>query len=281
VNIDFVTARKGIFEDVLQETLLATYKCDARRRTASVHFIHTENEQRVSLGRAGSFQIPQNAAEPWLIPRSQDQQGLVRVLQMMPFRLKHYGYQVSTGPLVWNRHKSQLADSADIRALPLIWAECVTPDGRFIFRSEKKNHKPFVVPRPGDDWLICREPCVLVQRTTAKEQHRRIIAAELPRSFVSQRGGVVIENHLNMVRTVNGAVAVPPSVLTALLNSRIVDRAFRCLSGSVAVSAYELEALPLPDPGSLWELESALRQGADREEIEAVCEKLYGQPEKP
>jgi len=41
------------------------------------------------------------------------------------------------------------------------------------------------------------------------------------------------------------------AVLAALLNSAVVDQVFRCISGSVAVSAFELEALPLPVPSAL------------------------------
>jgi adenine-specific DNA-methyltransferase len=64
-------------------------------------------------------------------------------------------------------------------------------------------------------------------------------------------------------------------VLTAFLNSEIVDRAFRCLSGSVAVSAYELEALPLPPPDSLAPVAELLANGASREEMEEACRRLF------
>ena len=38
------------------------------------------------------------------------------------------------------------------------------------------------------------------------------------------------------------------TTIAALLVSAVLDEAFRCISGSVAVSAAELEALPLPAP---------------------------------
>jgi adenine-specific DNA-methyltransferase len=37
-------------------------------------------------------------------------------------------------------------------------------------------------------------------------------------------------------------------LLAVLLDSDPLDRLYRCLTGSVAVSAYELAALPLPPP---------------------------------
>ena len=45
----------------------------------------------------------------------------------------------------------------------------------------------------------------------------------------------------------------------ALLKSAALDRLYRCLTGSVAVSAYELSAIPLPDRATLltWALHDA------------------------
>lgn len=39
---------------------------------------------------------------------------------------------------------------------------------------------------------------------------------------------------------------LPARTLHRLFATKTIDRVLRCLSGSVAISAYELEALPLP-----------------------------------
>jgi adenine-specific DNA-methyltransferase len=275
LNLDFVSHREGVFDDALQETLLATYRRAGTGGKATVHFITPTGYDQFQAAPAGTFRLSQPIGAPWLIPRSGEQQELIKALQRMTHRLGDYGYEVSTGPLVWNRHKSQLVQTACEGALPLIWAECVTPDGRFVFRADKKNHEPYFKPEAGDEWLISRKSCVLLQRTTAKEQTRRLIAAELPRRFLTAHGAVVIENHLNMIRPRNGVPRVAPKVLTGYLNSRIVDRAFRCLSGSVAVSAYELEALPLPPPDSLAPVAELVANGASREEVDEACDRLF------
>jgi adenine-specific DNA-methyltransferase len=274
-NLDFVSVRKGVFDDALQETLLATYERQGRQDNATVHFISPVDYDRITLEPAGTFTLPNPLADPWLIPRTAEQQRLVAGLRKMKHRLSDYGYEVSTGPLVWNRHKKQLAARPAKGTLPLIWAECVTSDGTFVFRAEKKNHEPYFKPEDGDDWLISRKPCVLLQRTTAKEQNRRLIAAELPKSFLSKHGAAVIENHLNMIRPMNSRPAVTPKVLTAFLNTEVVDNAFRCLSGSVAVSAYELEALPLPPPEALAPIAELLKSGAGHRAIEDACSRMF------
>lgn len=274
-TLDFVSARKGVFDDVLQETLLATYRRGSDPIPASVHEITPVDSSGLAIEEAGPFTLPRDPAGPWILPRCAQQAPLVASLSRMTHRLADWGYTVSTGPLVWNRFKDQLATRPGRQRYPLIWAEAVTSDGRFVWRAEKKNHTPWFQTRPGDGWLVTSSLCVLLQRTTAKEQSRRLIAAALPAEFLETHGAVVIENHLNMLRPLSERPAVPAATLAAFLNSAAADRAFRCVSGSVAVSAYELEALPLPSPEALKDLTQMLSQKANREKIEAACAQLY------
>jgi adenine-specific DNA-methyltransferase len=153
----------------------------------------------------------------------------------------------------------------------------VTSDGRFIWRAERRNHEPWFAPKlPKDAWLVIDHGCVLLQRTTAKEQSRRLIAAELPESFVARHGGVIVENHLNMIRAGSAAPSTPFSVIAAVLNSRAVDAAFRCINGSVAVSAFELEELPIPSPATMGKIKTLISGGASPADIERTIAEAYG-----
>lgn len=272
--IDFVHSRKGVFEDALQETMLTVFRRGASAGTAQVHYVTLENERDTQLTRNGTISLPADAQAPWLAPRAPEQSQIAAAASRMPCRLSDWGYRVSTGPLVWNRFKDQLCERPGRNRHPLIWAEAVSADGRFGFRAEKRNHAPWFEVRQGDAWLVAREPCVLVQRTTAKEQNRRLIAAELPQAFLKQNKAVVVENHLNMVRP-QGRPKVSPALLAAVLNSRVVDQVFRCISGSVAVSAFELEALPLPSVDQMAALEAMVRPGADTAAFEAALASYY------
>jgi len=273
---DFVHARKGVFEDVLQETLLATYRKGGKVNGADVHHLDVTSDLSARVTHAGRFIVPSDPAAPWLAPRVPDHQRLIDRLSGMPHRLGDWGYRVSTGPLVWNRHKDQLRVRADESTFPIIWAEAVSADGQFIYRADKREHQPHLHVGRGDEWLKVNAPCVLVQRTTAKEQARRLIAAEMSASFIKKHGAVVVENHLNMIRPASKRrPKVGTAALAAVLNSSIADEAFRCISGSVAVSAFELEALPLPPPGAMVAIEALIRQRANPETIDAQIRALY------
>lgn len=276
VRIDFIEARKGVFANVLQETLLATYRHGGYPTAGEVHFVTPGPDGCIETTTTGSFNLPETLDHPWLMPRKEAQDALVRRVDEMPHRLADYGYTVSTGPLVWNRHKESLRDRPGKGRYPLIWAESVRSDGVFEFRADKRNHKPYFEPNANETWVVTDYPCVLLQRTTAKEQCRRLIAAELPEPFMDEYGAVVVENHLNMIKPLDDTPKVAPAALAALLNSHVVDQVFRCINGSVAVSAYEMEALPLPSPQEMEEVERLVKKRAKRETLERVVEHLYG-----
>jgi len=276
IAVDFINARRGVFDDVLQEALLATYRKGGRSNGTTVHYLDASSEVSAHVNRAGHFALPAEPAAPWPAPRLPEHQGLVDRLVEMPHRLLDWGYSVSTGPLVWNRFKGQLCARSGKNTFPLIWAEAVTSDGRFIYRADRRGHQPYFRILDGDEWLLVNAPCVLVQRTTAKEQARRLIAAEMPLSFIKKHSAVVVENHLNMIRPeAKKQPKVSTAALAAVLNSSIVDDAFRCFSGSVAVSAFELEALPLPAAEEMAPVEKLIRSKAKRALIDERVRALY------
>lgn len=274
VTLDLVTVRKGVFEEVLQEVLLATYRRGSKRKTAAVHLAEPQTAAELRITPTGTFRLPSDASQPWLMPRSANEAEIFQRLDSLSARLEDWGYSVSTGPLVWNRHKQQLTNQNGKDRLPLIWAESVTPDGRFTWRANKKNHTRYFRIQAGDEWLVSRSPCVILQRTTAKEQARRLIAAAIPRTFLDDHQAVVIENHLNMLRPTGKKPIVGPEILAAFLNSKAADRIFRCISGSVAVSAYELEAMPLPKASDLTALGKLVAAGVSRSALDAECNRL-------
>lgn len=260
-HASFVSDRNGVFSDVLQETMLTVFRRKPKRVSStrgkrtpamsveSIELLPGGSPQVVGLGAVAI--AGKESGAPWLLPRSRAQVSLIRRLIRLPARLRDYGFRVATGQLVWNRHKEQFRDGPGRERYPVLWAECITAEGGFVFRAESRNHRPYVELESGQDFLINQEPCVLVQRTTSKEQPRRLMAALVPNAFVAEHAGFVVENHVNMVVPHDVCSPVPLWVMARLLNSEMVDQAFRCISGSVAVSAYEMESMPLPDPVEL------------------------------
>ena len=275
VRIDFIAERKGVFAGVLQETALSVYRRGARADGARVRALRVQRDGAIESTAVGTFGLPRPGEQPWLVPRWRSQSALLCRAVDSPHRLIHYGYGVRTGPFVWNRHKTGLRTQPARGRHPVVWAEAVRADATFAFRAERHGGKLYYAPQADEGWLVTHRAGVLVQRTTAREQPRRLVAAELPAAFVAGHAGVVVENHLNLLIPLDAAPRVAPAVLAALLNTRCVDALFRCISGSVAVSAYELEALPLPAPDSLAEFGRLVRARALREALEQCARCLY------
>jgi adenine-specific DNA-methyltransferase len=280
VCLDFVQQRDGVFEDVLQETVLVAFRKGDGKVATKVNAIHAERSTgSVKVSPVARITVLRIGEMPWLFPRNENQRNVLRGAMRMTSRLSKYGLTVVTGQLVWNRHKDQLRATPSKRAFPLVWAESVLPDGSFRFRALRGTHRPYFELRPDQEYLVTREECLLVQRTTAKEQYRRLVCGLLPEQFImTNGGGVVVENHLNIIRADNGLFGrVPLEAVRALLNSQTVDQVFRCISGSVAVSAYELNALPLPDPDDLEGLCKIVRNDrANVQDAETYIARLYG-----
>ncbi|EPC2362611.1 Eco57I restriction-modification methylase domain-containing protein [Citrobacter freundii] len=274
IAFDFVSDRDGVFDDVLQETMLTAFRSGEHKVKAQVSSLIPKGLNKAKIEKIGSVEIEKGGAT-WLLPRFKEDARFLQNLKTMPTRLSELGYSVSTGQLVWNRFKSQLRTTKDKNSYPLIWAESITSNG-FRFSADRKNHVPYIDIAPKQDFLVTTTECVLIQRTTSKEQDKRILAAILPQEFIDETGGVVVENHINIVYS-NGLFSeIKPEVVALLLNSQTVDRAFRCISGSVAVSAYELNSIPLPSQEQVLEIQSMLESGAHKRIIERTIAGFYG-----
>lgn len=248
-SVTFVEDRSGTFTGVIQETCLAVFS--------------TKRSRRTDVARAnGSFTpvatIPSPRGDrPWLVPRENADAELAAVANQMTNSLSLAGWHASTGPLVWNRRKEDLHARPGKDRVRVIWAADI--DGGTIHRDKRRDHTRYLhTTGPRDLGVFTlAEPAVLVQRTTAPEQLRRLVPADLSPDTLTDLGGrVVIENHVNVLRPNTFTPQLTRAALSRVLATKTLDRLLRCVSGSVAVSSYELDSLPLPGADILatWEL---------------------------
>lgn len=237
-EVGFIHDRAGVFDGVLQETCLATF---ARRKHRKVS-INTVNGAVVELARVAT---PRTAG-PWILPRRADDAPVAAAAIRMPLTLASAGWKASTGPLVWNRRKEDIAAQAGVGAVPILWAADI--DGGIIHQDSARDGQRYLTLHDRDRRvMVLDRPAILVQRTTAPEQMRRLVPAELSKQVLDDWGGsVVVENHVNVLRPTTDSPTISQATLTRVLATETLDRVMRSLSGSVAVSAYELAALPLP-----------------------------------
>ena len=269
-HFEFVKDRNGVFDGVQQETIITTYTSSTLHSGLKISELVPEGLNTFKVNIIGKGHIGKGES-PWLLPREFADVELLAKATRQTNTFKKMGLHVSTGPLVWNQHKKNL--NHDGEGLPLIWAHHITHLGLKLTPSPQ-GHGDHVRVMQDKQKLITREQCIIVKRTTSKEQNRRILATLLPQAIIDKSGGVYIENHINMMH-----YKAPPiialEVIVLLLNSNIVDRIFRCVSGSTAVSAYELNTLPLPSIDKLKNIEKLMLDGMSIEGLEQSIEKSY------
>ncbi len=275
--IDFVSVRNGVFDQVLQETCLVTFG-NNKEKSVTTSKIDIENSN-YKVERIGSFTVKEGI-DPWIIAREPAEAEIVNKVKKSKTTLESYGYKVSTGQLVWNRFKDQITELPADGSKPIIWAEAITADGQFSFDYKYRSKKQYITVKDTQKFLICNKPVVLLQRTTAKEQNRRIQSCVLPQAFIDKWNGVVVENHVNIIHPISDSPKITIEVLSLILNTQIVDRIFRCLSGSVAVSATELHALPLPPIKEIKAIQDLVTADYNRiaitDQVESIVSRAYG-----
>ncbi|MGN6242959.1 MAG: Eco57I restriction-modification methylase domain-containing protein [Motilibacteraceae bacterium] len=239
-EVAFVADRDGTFADVLQETCLAVFTRQRARRT----LVQSVDQRTSDVAKVSS---PRGAL-PWLLPRRADDAPAAGAAAAMPLRLSDLGYRCSTGPLVWNRRAADLSRrvAGGGTYVPVVWAADV--DGGRLHRDPARDHYRYLRMRERDEEVLTlKEPSVLVQRTTAPEQTRRLVVAHLSADDLVEWGGrVVVENHVNVLRATAEVPVLDAPTLAEVLSTPTIDRVIRCLTGSVAISAYELDSLPFP-----------------------------------
>lgn len=238
LNVSFVVER-GAFESVLQETCLVTFGRRKNRFTG----VMAVNGHSQSVARV---KVPTTKL-PWLLPRRADDAVVAAAAATHPLRLADLGYACSTGPLVWNRRADDLGAKTTRTGIRVVWAADI--DAGTLRQDKSRDSMRYLRLRASgaDNFMVRSEPAVLVQRTTAPEQTKRLVTANLDEATLKAWGGrVVVENHVNVLYPVVSHPLLDLDTLAAVLATETVDRVVRSLSGSVAVSAYEIEAVPFP-----------------------------------
>jgi adenine-specific DNA-methyltransferase len=259
LHIGIVSDREGVYLDVRQETALTTFRTQAtatkgRPRTA-ISIVESDGAYQ----RVGYCNLP-NSGTSWPIPRETDDVRLLDSALLSPFRLQDYGYTPSIGGFVWNRDTrpvfmtvNEVPKKRRSTAVPLLWSSDVGSDGAILFPRKRSSHNQhhFIdygnVAHP----TVCRQPGVLLQRVTSNDQSRRLVGASVSQKFIRRYRGYVGENHTVILRQTVSKPSLTPRQMVRLLQSDVVDRYFRCISGSTNVSSFELGQLPLPDPTRL------------------------------
>ena len=167
-------------------------------------------------------------------------------MRRLPHTLAGLGVSVSTGRVVGFRAKERLRAAAGPGDAPLILPGHCAPG--FVAWPRASGTKPnaLAVTGPDDDLLLPAGWYVLVNRFSAKEDRRRVVAALYDPARIDA-DHVAFDNKLNVLHRRNAGLPEHLAKgLAVFLNSTAVDAYFRQFSGHTQVNAGDLRSLRFP-----------------------------------
>lgn len=250
--VHLFTSRRDAFraDDILQENVIMRARRTTSGRNARVT-ISTSAGVR-DLDESATREVPLRSVVDLKsrdltvhIPATRVEDDVLSLVRSWPHTLQSLRLKVSTGPVVAFRATAFLRSEAGSETVPLLWLQHVKQMSiSWPAATSKRQH--IVSCDESAALLLPNRTCVVMRRFSAKEEHRRIVAAPL---FEHQLPGdqIGLENHLNYIHRPKGSMSRNEAAgLAALLSSALVDRYFRISNGNTQVSAAELRKLPLP-----------------------------------
>ncbi|MFX0117070.1 MAG: class I SAM-dependent DNA methyltransferase [Candidatus Hodarchaeota archaeon] len=291
VDVLLFKSRVSAFQGVLQAIMVLSLKRKGQAETNMILINETENIKTLEANKLSTAEIsPEEAIrsinrEPVFVFSScAAAYGIFEKVFGNSESLQQLGYQVKTGQVVWNRLRKYLRDYPGEGHFPLVWSDNFQ---RYYFNhpGAEAGRSRWIALSKKTHFLRNRGQAILVKRTTAKEQKRRIIAS-IPREWKWLNYGYFLENHTNLITQI-GPVWLDENYVLAFLNSKLCDFIFRMASGNTQVSATELNGLPIPSRVSTKEkaaLERIVQRTEelkrnknprDAQEIEAKIDQIF------
>lgn len=274
LQVDMLSDRGSMFISVEQETVVTVLR--ARQKAAP----STATTDIFVLGPLGDYSHVGHCSfastgAPWPVPRSVADSVLLTGSLQWSARLSDYGFTPKVGHLVAFRDKrprfsERPTDRLDSVIVPIIWAADITAQGLDHGRVTRQQRTDYFIEVPdiGHSSVISA-PSVVLQRLTSNDQPHRLIATSVPANWQKKHGGFVAENHVIVLQTDKGNPWTP-ELMAALLNSPLINRLYRSISGAANVAVSELNELSFPDPSKL---SKALEHNVD---INQAVRKAFG-----
>ncbi|MER9762632.1 N-6 DNA methylase [Mesorhizobium sp. M0138] len=241
--IDRIEPRERVFADAIQDCVVLILRKGGRGETVP-------SSLSIDIDRPvkefGLPSIPTNGL-PWAIPtKAKVTHGT--------HSLRSLGWTGRVGPVVPFRWQSQMFHAADqpervTSSAKLIWASAIGQDGSFDPTRTSGVAKPDRASVDLKASFVIRSPCVVVQRTSASNQKRRICAAAIDISMVRRYGPMVGDNHVialfppDTVKNADQAV----NSMAARLNSLEMSTVYASSCGTASVSVKQLMEMYLPE----------------------------------
>lgn len=277
--IDLIEKRESLFFDVLQDACILFLMKKNGRRTENLLSCRSIHEDG-SYQELGTIDVPLlPSTRPWVLPCELSLDISTKDFYSESYaKIADYGFGVRAGYFVWNRQKERCREGNRQRKneYPLLWAHCVKANepctlSTHRIRGQSKLISFVKFDTPSES--LINKPVIILQRTTNRQQAKRLIAGYISESMIDEYGSLISENHTIVVYPLPGVKQkISLVAMCRLLNSKPVDMRYRQISGTVSVSVKLLKEIPFPPPKLI---RKRLRVNLTSEELDALVEDCY------
>jgi Alw26I/Eco31I/Esp3I family type II restriction m6 adenine DNA methyltransferase len=235
-----ITDRRKVFESVLQSTIVNIFMKTDSDILVRVKSIETKEELKKENEILITVQdfIYGMDNKIFIVAEKTTTYNIFGKLKNLKL-FSDNGILFTTGKIQWDMYKNVLSDRKTKQSTLLIWAENIQ---RYYFASSKQRRDRIFINSTLKMCLTLSEDTIVVQRVTAVEQPRRIIASIVSPQYFG--APIQCENHTSYLESNKNKINI--SFILGLLNSNFFDFIFRHINSNTQVSAGELNALPFP-----------------------------------
>lgn len=251
-HIHIFKSRRDAFKDakVLQENVIfRVAKSDERRENVTV----SRSESHIDLNKRETLRLRREiivdaSTDQMMIrvPENDQELRALEIVSRFESNFDEIGYFISTGPVVEYRATDFIVSASanktgfvplirphNLSGLAVQWSANNGKDLGFGVQSKNKKQ------------LLNNSRYVLLKRVTAKDEKRRLVAGIWePQPKFKLLG---ISNKVNYVGVIDGELSTNEALgLLVVFSSTLMDRYFRCISGSTQVNATDVRVLKFP-----------------------------------
>lgn len=269
----FFEDRSSVFEGVQQEVVISAFKKGRSNKLPKCTLL-VESEADKSLIEKFWTISPYFENGVWVLPKSEQEEEVSKLFSRSKVNLEELGFVVRTGSLVPHRSLDLISHKKlSPKSVPIIWSESISEGSvKFNVPPESRRDKWY---RPVSDIGIIKEPCIVVKRTSSKEQKRRIQSGYISQNMIEENNGFIAENHVNVILKITDS-KLRVSTIGKFLRSSIFEDLFKCSSGTVTVSATELRRIPMPSYDGMLYFQNMVSRSSSTELINEAAEMAYG-----
>ena len=263
-QIHIFKSRDKIFKksDVLQENIICCYTKHKQKSNIKISCSigYADLKKSKTIYYPAKQIIDTSTAHQMIrIPETPQDAEVLQTVERWPSSFQQNNYFISTGPVVEYRMKDYITQlKKKNKTIPLLKMHNIKP-----FKIHWTGHnKKDVYLKLFDDghkkYTLKNQVYVLLKRFSSKDEKRRLIAC-LHNPNKVKGGLITMENHINYIGSNNGPLALAEAYgLTALFNSTLMDKYFRCLSGSTQVNATEVKLMKMPSKKTICKIGKAV-----------------------